>query len=161
MLELDELVEEILFIRSQIAEMEEEEKNLRQQVSELLKQRDVSVTQVDTTHGKVKVRRNQQVKISYNDELLRQRLGSERYRALSTVDRGKLKQYWDQLPAWLGERFLEVATVDRHKVKEAIEAGQVEGSLFAGAFKKETTEVVAISVVSGSEKSDGPSVDEE
>ncbi len=161
MLELNELVEEILFVRSQIAEMEEEEKNLRQQVSELMKQGNMGQAYVDSTHGKVKVRRNQQVKISYDDELLRQRLGDERFCALSTVDRNKLRKVWDQLPVWLGDRFLDVATLDRHKIKDAIEGGRVEGSLFAGAFKKETQEVVSIMVLSGSAKVDDPVEDEE
>ncbi|MGE5653689.1 MAG: hypothetical protein ACM3ZQ_05395 [Bacillota bacterium] len=160
-MELDELIEEILFIRSQMAEMEEEEKNLRQQVSELMKQRDMAQAQVETTHGKVKVRRNQQVKITYDDELLRQRLGNERFRALSTVDRNKLKQHWEQLPAWLGEHFFDIATLDRHKVKEAVEGGRIEGGIFAGAFKKETQEIVSISVLSGSLKTDDPSEEEE
>ena len=161
MLELEELIEEILFIRSQIAEMEEEEKNLRQQVSELMKLRNLSQSQVDTTHGKVKVRRNQQIKITYNDELLRQRLGNDRFRALSTVDRNKLKQHWEQLPTWLGDHFFDIATLDRHKIKEAVEGGRVEGSLFAGAFKKETQEIVSISVLSQAVKSDDDLVEEE
>lgn len=160
-MELEELIEEIMFIRAQIAEMEEEEKSLRQQVNELMKQRDLAQTQVETTHGKVKVRRNQQVKIVYNDDLLRQRLGSDRFRGLATIDRNKLKQHWEQLPTWLGDRFMDVASLDRHKVKEAVEGGRIEGSLFVGAFKKETQEIVSISVLSGSLKADDPAEDEE
>lgn len=160
-MELEELIEEILFIRAQMAEMEEEERNLRQQVSELMKQREMAQAQVETTHGKVKVRRNQQVKITYNDELLRQRLGNERFRALSTVDRNKLKQHWEQLPGWLGERFFDIATLDRHKIKEAVEGGRIEGNLFAGAFKKETQEIVSISVLSGAVRVDDPDEAEE
>jgi len=97
-----------------------------------------------TSQGNVKLQRHERVRIEYDDDLLRNRLGDDAWLMLSSIDRNKLKQHEQELPVWLGSYYGQIASLDRRKVRDAVEKGQVDSDLFKGAFTKDSQEVVSI-----------------
>lgn len=142
--EIRDMIEQVLKLRAQISQLEEEERRLRDAIGDYLKRDGRYLLTVLTSQGNTKLQRNERVRIDYDDNLLRNRLGDETWLKLSSIDRGRLKQHEQELPAWLGAHYAQVAALDRRKVKEAIEAGLLDGNLFKGAFTKEVQEVVSI-----------------
>ncbi len=146
--DLQEMVEQVLTLREQISKLEEQERQLRDAIGDQLKRDGRYLFTMPTSHGAVKLQRHERVRIEYDDCVLRQRLGDEVWLMLSSLDKNKLKQQEQNLPAWLGNHYALVASLDRRKVKEAVEAGQIDGNLFKGAFSKDIQEVVSITRLS-------------
>jgi hypothetical protein len=92
----------------------------------------------------VAITRRETVRVRYDEELLRARLG-ERYGRILAFDPKKAKTCSDRLREWLGDRFAEVGTPDREKVRDLIESGEATAREFSGAFHREVRSLVTVS----------------
>ena len=90
---------------------------------------------VDGTELKIRFARD--TEIEYDETLLRSRLG-EKYKCLLKPDLRKIRQHLPELEDILSPVLDKVGTPDRHKVKTAIDKGDVKKENFSGAFRKET-----------------------
>jgi hypothetical protein len=141
---INETVEELLAIQSKIADLNSREIELRNLLREQLMQENRQTAYIQSSQGMIKVQRHAQVKIIYDEPLLLERLGTDSYRQLASVNRNKLRSHWDELPQWLGDHFDTVASLDRKKIKTAVESGAVAGQTFAGAFSKTSHEILTV-----------------
>lgn len=144
MQDLQSLLERVLTLRQEIGQLEREEQDVREQVGAWMRANGRQLINAQTSAGMLKVRRDERVKITYDEELIRQRLGQAVFLQLLSPDWQKARREATSLPEWLGSHYAAIAALDRHKVKAAVESGQVDAAAFAGAFTRESKEIVSI-----------------
>lgn len=136
----------------ELKELEEhiarEQAEIRAEIAAFLGARGATVWNGQVHGQSVKVTRQERAQITYNEPLLRERLG-ERYRLVLGLDRKAVTAREDEILQWLGDRALEVARVDRNKVKSALEAGTVSPDEFRGAFERKVSYTAALQVMGG------------
>lgn len=138
-------VERLMELKELEEQITREQTEIRAEIGEYLESR-AAKSWGGQVHGReIKVTRQERVHVTYDDDLLRQRLGA-RYRQVIGLDRKLLSAREDEVLQWLGDRAFEVARVDRAKVKEALERGDVATDEFRGAFERKVSYVVTLQV---------------
>ena len=83
----------------------------------------------------LKIRRSVRVKVEYDEDLLRERLGPK-YVELLAPNAKKMAQRNAEVVQALGPLLAEVGSVDRDRVRAAVERGTIRVEEFSGAFEK-------------------------
>jgi hypothetical protein len=91
----------------------------------------------------VRVRVQHATEVTYNEELLRQRLG-ERYLKILKADPGKIRRHLSAVEELLQPALDLVGSPHRDQVRAAVERGDVPKDAFAGAFEKVTRTTIAV-----------------
>ena len=76
-----------------------------------------------------------QTKVTYDENLLRSRLG-DRYRSILAPDPGKIRKHMEKIAPLLEPRLDLVGSPSRELVKQRVSEGTVRIGEFAGAFEK-------------------------
>ena len=92
----------------------------------------------------LQVNRAVRVKVEYDEELLRDRLG-QRFVKLLVPDSKKMAQYKAQVHELLEPMMDTIGRIDREQVRSAVEQGVIRKEEFAGAFKKTERPSVTVS----------------
>lgn len=147
-------VERLMELKELEEQIAREQAEIRAEIGQYLEGRSAK-SWVGQVHGReIRVTRQERVQVTYDEPLLRQRLG-DRFRQVIGLDRKLLTAREDEVLQWLGDRAYEVAHVDRSKVKEALERGDVSSDEFKGAFERKVTYTVALQVNAGSVRGSG------
>lgn len=125
------------------AQIVQEQAEVRAELSEFLESRAQKGWSGQIMGRPVRVTRQERTQITYNEELLRQRLG-DRYRMIIGLDKKRLTEREDEVLRWLGDHAVEVGRVDRDKVKAALEQGACSSDEFRGTFERKVTYTVAL-----------------
>jgi len=126
-------------------QLNDEKKHLQQMLKEHLRSGGKSVIwspRLQDLLVRVNYKRN--VRVDYNEKLLRERLG-DRYPEILSPDVKKIRRHLDEVEGLLKPALLIIGTPDRRKVQEAVTQGGMEFSLFQGAFQKKLDESIAVS----------------
>ncbi len=143
--------EQLAQILKQYSALQREERELRERKGELQKQlaahmeslgASVWMPSVEGRHYKVRYRKS--VRVTYDESLLRERLG-DRYPALLAPDLKKLRNHLDAVEPYLRDVLDLVGSPTPDKVKAAIQSGQVALDDFKDAFSKSEAVHVAVS----------------
>ena len=102
----------------------------------------------------LKVRCHREVRIDYNEELLRKRLGS-RYVHVLKPDIAKLRRHLSEVASYLTPALELIGSPARERVQEAIQGGLVRQEEFAGAFEKSVRRTIAVMRVKEGEERGG------
>lgn len=132
---LQVLLQEYRQVEDEIAAMEEERQGLRARIMELLAaagKDHASVTVGDETLFLVLEKRSE---ITYNEPLLRERLG-DKYPEILDPDPRKLRRYPPEMREALLPFLEQIGSPSRDRIRAAIERGDVSQAAFEGAFQK-------------------------
>lgn len=140
--EVRELLNRYVSIQRKIAELETEKKQLREKMEALFPEGS-SLTDCDLGHCKVS--RREICEIEYNEELLRERLGEEKYRSILSVDWMRVRANFEKLEPFMTSVIDLVGVPSADKVKAGIESGALERAAFSGAFIKRKKVQFAVS----------------
>lgn len=140
--EVRELLNRYVSIQRKMAEMETEKKQLREKL-EMLFPEGSSLTDCDL--GQCKVSRREVCEIEYNEELLRARLGEEKYRSILSVDWKRVRANFEKLEPLMTPVIDLVGMPSADKVKIGIESGALDRAAFSGAFVKRKKVQLAVS----------------
>lgn len=91
----------------------------------------------------LRVRVHHATDFTYNEELLRQRLG-ERYLQILKPDPAKIRRHLSEVEELLRPALDLVGSPQRDQVRLAVERGAVPKDAFAGAFEKVTRTTIAV-----------------
>ncbi len=108
----------------------------------------------DLDGQRLKVRAQETTSIEYDEETLRQRLGS-RYALILAPDPQKIRRSLPQLADVLSPVMDLVGSPAPDKVRAAIEGGQIAREEFAGAFKRTIRRLVAVARIRPDEPGSG------
>jgi hypothetical protein len=137
-----------LDIQQEERRLQEEKDGLQKQLAAFMDAGGLAQWYPEVGGLRLSVRYRNSVRIDYDEEVLRNRLG-DRYGMLLRPDIKKIRRNLDAIEPSLSDVLDLVGSPVPEKVKEAIEAGRVRKEEFAGAFKRE--EVVSIAVSRRSE----------
>jgi hypothetical protein len=147
--------EEMLGVLSRYLAIQQEERRLQEEKDALQRQiaAHMGACKIEQWYPEVggqrlAVRCRRSVRVDYDEEALRARLG-DRYRLLLRPDVRKIKRNLEAVEPCLAGVLDLVGSPAPEKVKEAVAAGRVKVEEFAGAFAK--TEVVSVAVSRRSE----------
>ena len=140
--EVRELLNRYVSIQRKMVEMETEKMQLREKL-EMLFPEGSSLTDCDL--GQCKVSRREVCEIEYNEELLRERLGEEKYRSILSVDWKRVCANFEKLEPFMTSVIDLVGVPSADKVKAGIESGALDRAAFSGAFVKRKRVQFAVS----------------
>lgn len=132
---LEEVLVQYRKIEKELAQLEEQKLALRQQIETILVREERTFYTTILGDERIALELKQQTTIQYNEPILRQRLG-KRYLRILMIDTSKIKQHLDELSAVLHPYLEKIGTPSRNLIKDAILKGEIEPSLFQGAFEK-------------------------
>lgn len=125
-----------------MADLEAEKGQLREKLEKLFPEGS-SLTDCDLGHCKVS--RREVCEIEYNEELLRERLGEEKYRSILSVDWKCVRENFEKLKPFMTPVIELVGVPSADKVKAGIESGALDRAAFSGAFVKRRKVQFAVS----------------
>ena len=140
---LKDLLLQLKEIEDQLVPLNEKRESIRQQIIDCMKQSGTEKESAKLGDTVFFLKKRTVSKVSYSEELLRQRLG-DRYKNILDIDSKKLKKNSDQVLNLLGDAILQVGSVSKDKVKAAIDAGVVSVSDFDGAFEKTVKDYLTV-----------------
>ena len=91
----------------------------------------------------LKIRYSRDVRVEYNEELLRERLG-ERYVHVLKPDMAKLRRELPQVERYLAPVLPLIGSPSPDRVRAAIQKGLVTKEEFSGAFKKTVRQSIVV-----------------
>jgi hypothetical protein len=148
--ELDGAMQDVL---GRYLEIQHEEQELREEKATLQERIAAHMEQTGQTQWfpelegeKLKVRCTRSTVFEYDEPTLRQRLG-ERYGAILGPDVRKIRANLGQVTPLLQPLLPLIGSPAPERVREAVEKGVVRAEEFAGAFRKTTRRLVAVSRV--------------
>ena len=131
-------------IQSIQKQLNEEKNQLKKILDRELINAGCSVLVTDMEENQVRVSKTERVKISYAEDILKERLGSQ-YSSILSLDMDKIKKKQDQLSMILDAKSSsEFSSPDRLKIKNLIENKIVEPGLFKDAFSKEVKTILYV-----------------
>ena len=141
-LEVRELLNRYVSIQRKMVELEAEKRQLRVKMEGVFPEGS-SLTDCDLGHCKVS--RREICEIEYNEELLRERLGEEKYRSILSVDWKRVRANFEKLEPFMTSVIDLVGAPSADKVKAGIESGALDRAAFSGAFIKRKKVQFAVS----------------
>jgi len=149
-------IEEVLIRYTEIQAQEQalkEEKNLLQErIAAHMEKTGQEVWFPVVAGWRLKVRCRKSVAVEYDEEKLRERLGS-RYTAILAPDPRKIRQHLSELIPTLTPLLPLIGSPSPERVREAVRDGVVKTEEFSGAFRKTIRRFVAVGRVQPEEPS--------
>lgn len=146
--ELQEFIRRYREIQRENRRLKEEKKELQAKIAEYFGKQN-GTEAIDLGDERVKVRCRRKMRVEYDEDVLRKRL-RERYRSILSPDIKKIKSALPSLRSFMEPVLDEIGSPDPEKVKHAVQSGLVEKEEFAGAFRKEVKNQVAVMQVKSS-----------
>jgi len=146
---LEDTLRRYIAIQRETKKLEDERQTLRDAIVRHMQARQKTHWRTTVDAEEVGIRCIPQTVVTYNEPLLRERLGS-RYAEILDVDLKKVKDNLPSVTPLLSPVLSLVGTPSREKVRDAIEHGNLNPRLFDGAFTK--TEKQQFAVVPGPNK---------
>lgn len=132
-----------LEIQNSEAALKEEKSALQERLGRYMAGKSATLWMPEVDGQSLKVRRQSQQIVEYDEEVLRRRLGA-RYLSILAPDPKKIRAHLDELAPVLTPYLDRVGSPQPQTVRAAIEQGLVSKDDFAGAFRKEVRERVAV-----------------
>lgn len=141
--ELLSVLSRYLAIQQEERRLQEEKDGLQKRLADYMEAGGMGQWFPEVGGQRLLVRYRKTVRVEYDEEMLRARLG-DRYRALLRPDIRKIKRNLEAVEPSLSGVLELVGSPAPEKVKEAVASGRVKVEEFAGAFTK--TDVINVSV---------------
>lgn len=141
--DMEPVLKRYLEIQEQEQRLKEEKSELQSRLADAMQSADRTKWYAEVDGRKLKVWRRESVKVEYNEDLLKQRLG-DRYAALLAPDIGKIRRNLDDIAPHLEPVMDRIGSPTPEKVKSAIASGQVQQEEFAGAFEKTVRRLITV-----------------
>ncbi len=132
---LQALLQEYRQVESEIAAMEEERQSLRARIVEVMTAAGKDHVSLTVGNEPLFLVLEKRSEITYNENLLRERLG-DKYIDILDPDPRKLRRYPPEMRDALIPFLDQVGSPSRDRIRDAIERGDVQQSAFEGAFEK-------------------------
>jgi len=152
------LVMQLDELESQIRQLNEQKKALREQLTDAMQASGLKEHATPMEDHTVRLKLRQSVKIKYDEEVLRQRLG-ERYVLLLEPDAKRMRKHMDVVAPLLDPVLDLVGAPSRDLVAQYVKEGTFAVEDFKGAFDKEKKATLYVQRVKP--KATGPTADEE
>ena len=149
-LQLDEL-------EGQLKQLNERKKELREQLKGALQRAGLREHATPMGDHTIRLKLRQTVKVRYDEEVLKQRLG-ERYSLLLEPDARRMRKHMDVVAPLLDPVLDLVGTPSRDLVAQLVKEGTFSVEDFAGAFEKEKKATLYVQRVKP--RATGPTEDE-
>ena len=133
--QIEQVLIRYLHIQQEEKRIEEEKRQLRQELTSLLGAGDPYLWNPVVLGMRLSVHHRVTTSITYNEQLLLQRLG-ERYVKILSPDQFKLRRNLGAVEQYLEPALTLIGSPNRDKVRTAIETGIVKKEEFEGAFEK-------------------------
>jgi hypothetical protein len=140
---LDDTLRRYIAIQRETKRLEEERQTLRDVIIRHMRTRQWTFMKRTIDAEEIGIRCVPQTVVTYNEPLLRERLGN-RYAEILDVDIKKVKDNLPNVTPLLSPVLALVGTPSREKVRDAIEHGRLESRLFEGAFTKTEKQQFAV-----------------
>ena len=132
-----------LEIQKQLKQLEDERQVLRDILVRHMQARRSTYWRTNVDGASVDIRSIPQTVVTYNESLLRERLGN-RYNEILELDLKKLKDHLPEAQPLLASLLPIVGTPSREKIRDACEQGRMTPDEFKGAFTKTETQRFAV-----------------
>ena len=144
MSQLTQLLQQYRELAAQLAQLETHKRQLRDTIQTLIQQegKPVSVILGDV---RIRARVKTSVKVTYDEEGLRRRLG-DRCRMVLEPDVTKMRDHMKDIRPLLDPVIDKIGSVSRELVQHAIESGTLRSEDFAGLFDEEIRETLYIHI---------------
>jgi len=140
----DKLIE-LEKVNSEIEKLEDNKKEIRREILELMKNANMHETFILLNEKKYRLKWNSTSKVIYDDAVLKERFGNKILSILK-VDYNKFKKYSNLNQYFPAEVLKEIGSVSKDLVKIAVQNGEFTVKDFAGAFSKDEKETLYVSV---------------
>ncbi|RPI25530.1 MAG: hypothetical protein EHM61_14145 [Acidobacteria bacterium] len=134
-------------IQAEERKIEQEKHSLQRRLASHLKGFRGRYWFTEVGNRRLRITYNESLKVEYEEEALRQRLG-DRYNEILSIDWTKLKGRADLIETLLHPHLSEIGSPDREKIRSAIAEGRFTVEDFRGTFTKSGKPFVAVAVVS-------------
>ena len=152
------LVQQLDEVEGHLKQLNEHKKELREQLTDALKQAGLKEHATPMGDHTIRLKLRQSVKVCYDEELLKERLG-ERYSLLLEPDARRMRKHMDVIAPLLDPVLDLVGTPSRDLVAAHVKEGTFSIDDFAGAFDKEKKATLYVQRVKP--RAPGPTADEE
>ena len=140
---VQEALKRYVEIQEEVAKLETEKKQCREVLMAYMRETEQSLWSASLDSKQVTVRYYPKTTITYDEELLKQRLG-DKYLLLLEPDLSKLKTHLHDVAPLLQPMLQQIGSPSREKVKAAVEAGTIDRKAFEGAFTKVDASVFSV-----------------
>lgn len=141
--ELERILKAYLEIQDEEKRVEERKSSLKSELLDALAGHGDGMWLPVVDNLPLKVRIVRDTAITYNEKLLRERLG-EKYKDILSPDIHKIRRHLADLEEVLQPFIGKLGKPDRTKIRKAVEKGEIPTESFTGAFKKSPRNLVAI-----------------
>jgi hypothetical protein len=141
--EIENVLSRYIEIQTQEQALKEEKTLLQERIAAHLEKTGQEVWFPVVGGWKLKVRCRKRVTVEYDEEKLRERLGS-RYTAILAPDPRKIRQHLPELIPTLTPLLPLIGSPSPDRVREAVQEGVVKTEEFSGAFRKTIRRFVAV-----------------
>ena len=143
---IEDALRRYIAIQRETKRLKEEQHTLRDVIARYMQTRQKTHWQTLVDAEEVGIRCIPQTVVTYDEPLLRERLGN-RYAEILEIDIKKLKDNLADVTSLLSPALDRIGTPSREKVRDAIETGGLDPNLFKGAFTKTEKLQFAVSQV--------------
>lgn len=141
--EIEKLLERYLQIQDETRQLDEEKAQLKERLAAHLASFTEPFWFPRVAGQPLKIRVLHTTDVTYNEELLRQRLG-ERYTQILRPDPAKIRRHLAEVEGLLRPALDLVGSPQRDQVRLAVERGAVPKDAFVGAFEKVSRTTIAV-----------------
>ena len=142
--EIETALKRYVEIQATERELKEEKQALQKAIADYMARAQVEKWFPIIDGTALQVSRSVRVKVEYDEDLLRGRLG-QRFVKLLVPDSKKMAQYKAEVHELLEPMMDTIGRIDREQVRSAIEQGVIRKEEFAGAFSKTERPSVTVS----------------
>jgi len=142
--EIENALRRYVEIQKEAAALQEEKYRLRDQIGDYMRRKDAAVISPEVDGERLSVRNTVKTVVTYNEALLKERLGSN-YKLILWPDPAKIKKNLPCVAPLLMPIIEEVGSPSQDAVKAAIANGKIDKDVFSGAFEKRQTHLFAVS----------------
>jgi hypothetical protein len=132
-----------LEIQEQVRQLEEEKAAIKLRLEKSLESYAEPFWYPTVNNQPLKIRVKHDTEITYNEEMLRQRLGPQ-YPLILKVDPVKIRRQLAVIEPFLAPVLDQVGSPNREQIRAAIENGSIAKETFAGAFEKTSRTTIAV-----------------
>lgn len=141
--ELDQLLARLDQVDEQIDLLQLDKRQLRDCIAELMRLQGRDRLKVEGLDHTTSLRLTRRTTVKYDEELLRDRLG-DRYRSILEPEMKRVRKHLPEIEHLLEPALDLVGAPSRERVERCILDGTVAAADFAGAFDKNTTDVLYV-----------------
>ena len=142
-LELERVLERLDEVDEKIELLQLDKTQLRERIAELMGMLGRDRIKVDGGDHTTSLRLTRRTHITYDEGVLRERLG-DRYRSILEPEMKRIRKHLPEIGHLLEPALDLVGAPTRERVEQQILEGSLSASDFAGAFDKNTTDVLYV-----------------